>query len=78
MKVIRTRGEAIDENDVELLADVIWWLKGYQAAHELSTDLDGAHIDAIRKCRVLARGLMDDAQSNIGVDEVDPADTAKF
>ncbi len=47
--------DMVREDDVENLADVIWWIKGYMASCEKDdsrSDLGLDHIDSLRKARI--------------------------
>jgi hypothetical protein len=52
--------EKIVQTDIDNLADIIWWIKGYKAgadedANSCPFGLD--HIESLRKIRVLLHGL---------------------
>ncbi len=40
--------------DADLIADVLWWLKGYRAGLDSDTysDIDATHDDALRRARI--------------------------
>ena len=47
--------EETTQEDLDRIADVIWWLKGYCAARELAgslNDLNPAHMESLRKVRL--------------------------
>lgn len=47
--------EKITQVDLDLLADIIWWLKGYASARVTSgfiDDLGSAHLEVLRKVRM--------------------------
>ncbi len=43
-----------DEQDLEALADIIWWIKGYNAGVDADgcADLDDDHLNALRRARI--------------------------
>lgn len=42
------------QHEIDLLADVYWWIKGYRAGVEFLSDSDfcGEHLEALRKARI--------------------------
>ncbi len=47
--------EEITQEDIDRVADVIWWVKGFMAAREsmgLACDIGPAHIETFRKIRL--------------------------
>lgn len=55
--------EKITQQEIDQLADVLWWLKGYNAAlgEDDYPDINGNHLQAISKVRAF---LMDFNQMN--------------
>lgn len=48
--------EEIKQDDIDSLADVIWWIKGYHAAFEdsaMTCPFQQVHIDSLTKIKKL-------------------------
>ena len=49
--------EKITQDDIDKLADIIWWTKGYHAGAGSDYEkcpFDESHVEALRKLRVFA------------------------
>ncbi len=47
--------EDITRRDIDYLADIIWWIKGYRAGADAdgnSCPFSGRHLEALRKVRM--------------------------
>ena len=54
--------ERLSQHDIDHLADIIWWIKGYRSGCEADLKLcpfDENHIEALRKARVNAAHSLD-------------------
>lgn len=65
----------MDQTEIDLLADVIWWIKGYRAANSYSAeygvgcrcDLDATHLEALRKARVELMAATEQAREDAAI-----------
>lgn len=50
--------QPLDQEDVDKLADIIWWIRGAQAADPFSDacPFDEYHVRALRRARLLGMG----------------------
>lgn len=42
---------ATDQECIDTLADILWWIKGYRASEEFGGDFGDSHIEALRLTR---------------------------
>lgn len=59
----------ITKKDIDNLADIIWWIKGYHAAGEdgyVNCDFKDDHIESLRKAKINLQEILDDRNTPTG------------
>lgn len=57
--------DEIEQYDSDKLADIIWWIRGFQAATSDDFDefpFDFGHLEALRKARLLMNKTIDERE----------------